>query len=351
MVVVAAAVAATPAPAPAAVTHQMAAAGPAFMGDAIVWAQEPRDGSASVLRWVPGRRIERLYRIPAPRSRSREVGIVSLTASGDRLTFVRSDSRVVDRTSDSVDYAATMTPIGALAGGVFAPLLTGCVTGDHVSSATDGATVALVTRDERCAGGAPADRLWLIDGAGPPRMMLSIAADDRLGLTDVRLAGPYLAWSAGDRRITIVRRADGARVAGYGPADLGGRRLDGWDLDADGTIAATITGQARCHVSCLRVRPLGSAAPRTISRHVAGDAEIAGGRVAYVTDDRAGRGQLVVTDRGGRVLRRLDRTTRNRGILGVALEPDRIAWGVTIGDPAAGSHWSNRGEIRAVALP
>jgi hypothetical protein len=334
-------------PASAATTRHMAAAGPAFSGAAIVWGEEPEDGSASVLRWTPGGRIERLYRIPAPRSRNREVAIRQLTASAERVTFARSDDHVVERGSDFIGYESRTTTLGSLGAAAFAPLLTGCTDGYSRATATDGATVALATRGERCADGTRTDRVWLIDGPGPPRLMFSAPDGDEL--TGVALAGPYLAWSVRDR-ITIVRRADGAPVADYTAADLGARFLLEWDLDADATIVATTTGRSACRHTCVRVQRQG-AAPRTITRRGGDDVAIAGGRLAFATYSRGSRGIFVLTDLDGRVLRHLDRTTRDRGLLGFALEPDRIAWAMTLGDRAAGSHWTNRGLVRTTTLP
>src|SRR4051812_33207263 len=157
----------------ATVRHRIAA-GPAFMGDSIVWGEEHRDGTSSVMRWSPGAAVEAIHRIPAPRGRNRERGFGgvpgALTASAQRLAFGLYDD-VVTHHGDSVEYNGDAAAIGAPPGGALTPLVPGC-TGGYVETDIDAESVLVGEPFARCAGDrAATDRVWLIDGPGPARLV------------------------------------------------------------------------------------------------------------------------------------------------------------------------------------
>lgn len=315
----------------------LAAAGPALAGRSIVWGEEYRDGSLAVIRKRLGGSAKVIHRIAALKGKNRErsfLGVPGALSASERWIAYGLDDAQVLAEGDVVTTEANARAFGSRDGGPFRDLLPGCGGAAYISTATEADAVAVGQPGAEC-GGKLATRVWVFEGESPPRLLYE-SAERYVGMGQVQMAGPWVAWSAGgsgggDTTITVAERVTGNVVARYTTKDFaGGHGFSAFDLDADGNVVALSGPQPRCYYVCVTVRNIRTAAKRTISRRaIDGSVAIAGGRIAYVGQRRLWPTRIVITKLNGRVVRRLDRFGRSRRPLhDLALAADRIAWAV-----------------------
>lgn len=318
-------------------------AGPALEGSAVVWGERYRDGFLGVARKRPGGPVEILRRVPpsAELRRGFSSGLGPLSASPDWIVHTVDDAFFASPGGDGdvPRFQFNVRAFGARAGAPFRDLLPQCGDASGIATASAGDAVALAQTTTICAGRF-GSRVWLIEGEAPARLFYEarlVAGQDAPGLLQVRMAGPYVAWSEGDtyvdpRKIVVARRDTGAVVARLDPSDFAGGRVFGsFDVDAAGNVAALSGSRPRCRPACVTVRSVVSGRRRTISRRASGTSiATAGGRVAYVATARERQPRRVVlATLGGRVVRRFDRFGRTRRHQGeLALTSSRLAWAV-----------------------
>lgn len=315
------------APAVAASIDRLALAGPAFAGQSVVWGEERAGGSAAVLRWTPGAGAPSLlHRTRDPRRRRRELGFTglpgALSASSQRIAWSAMDATSRQVLSDVVMVRARFQALGTRLASPVAALAPRCVVRGNLTTAVDGDTVALAMGHARCEGGPAERRVVLIDGDAVPRTVFAGAADR--SIEQVRVAGPRVAWLEDWTRIVVAERATGRITARLRARDLGGRdRIDGFDLDADGTIVAATGPWRACRTSCVRWLRLGARRHGLVARRGSGAVALDQGLVAYVRD------RIVVRRLGGGVVARLGRFGPAHSPAGdLALDGGRIAWSV-----------------------
>jgi hypothetical protein len=317
--------------------QRLAAAGPALGDRSIVWGEEYRDGSLAVVRKRLGQRAEVIRRIAAPNGKDRQRSFLgvpgALSASEHWIAYGLDDAKVV-ADGDSVSIEANARAFASRNGGAFRDVLPQCDGAAYISTASDGDGVAIGQPGATCDGKF-ATRVWLIEGGEPPRLIYE-SAEEHVGMRQVQLAGPWIAWSeggsgGGDTKITVARRATGEVVSRLTTKDFaGGHGFSAFDIDDDGNVVALSGPQPRCYYVCVTVRSVTGQTTRTISRRaIGGKVAIAGGRIAYVGQRRLHPTRLIITRLDGRVVRRLDRFGRSRRPLhDLALTDDRVAWAV-----------------------
>jgi hypothetical protein len=338
--------------------QHLAFAGPALAGGAVLWGEEYRDGSLAVIRERAGGRAAVVHRIAAPTGNNRErgfLGVPGALSASSTWTAYGLDDAIVTSHGDSVSSEANARGFAARGGAAFRDLLPACGGAGYIATASEGDALAIGQAGADC-GGRSATRVWLFEGDAAPRLIYQ-SAETYVGLRQVQLAGPWVAWSeggsgGGDTQITIADRASGAVVARLRPRDFaGGRSFSAFDIDADGTVVALSGPQPRCYYVCVSRLNLRDRRSHTITRRAMdGSVAISGGRIAYVSRRGLFPRRLIVARRDGRVLRRLGRFGRSRRPIGdLALTRRRVAWAVVRGDgdvvPGA------RGSIHTARLP
>jgi hypothetical protein len=292
----------TATPAAAKTYNGRADAGPAIAGDSVLWGHENRNGSGYVMR--DGKPIGGF---PAPKgSRQRRVfgGVPgAIGASPTRVAYVL-DDQTVSGHDDVVGIAVSVGVRVAVDGGPFTDPLR--CTGAYMSTAVEGDTVALgVVSQSACAG-------IYVNG----RKFAEAES------TQVRLAGPYVAWVGYPnwQTITVAEVSTGTVLASF-PG-----RWDAFDLDEQGNIVAIgRRGLVAWSLSDPRQRVLDRRPWDTV-------VATAAGRVAYIANRGRDRAALILADLDGRPLRRLERYGPRRWPVGeIALTDRRVAWSVRSG--------------------
>ena len=317
--------------------QQLAFAGPALAGDAVVWGEEYRDGSLAVIRRRPGSRPAVVHRIAAPTGKNRErhfLGLPGALSASAAWTAYGLDDAIVTSDGDSVSAEANARGFAARRGEGFHDVQPTCGGAAYIATASDGDATAFGQTSADCDGRAGA-RVWLLERDAAPRLIYQ-SAEAHTGLRQVQLAGGWIAWSeggsgAGDTQISVADRTSGTIVARLRPRDFaGGRSFMAFDIDADGTVVALSGPQPRCYYVCVSWLNLRDRRAHTIARRALdGSVAIAGGRIAYVSQRRLFARRLIVARRDGRVVRRLGRFGRSpRPIGDLALTSRRVAWAV-----------------------
>jgi hypothetical protein len=307
------------------------AAGPAFAGDSVVWAEEARNGAVRIVMSSPGREPLLMHRIPPPTARRTRRGLIhvpaALGASHTRYAALVHTSTVTQSGSDSVSEASTLAAVGGPLSGP-AAVLSGSIPrrgdapcaaihGSPDGVAVDGDRVAVAERVVTCDEGEPRPARVSVSGRDPVPVGTDVVIDH------VELAGRYLAWLLGDELVVYDLDA-GAVVLRVAPRDAGARFLDDMALRDDGTVALLASGRLAL------ARP-GTPGVRVLDRRASGrGVAIAGERLLYerTLDADPYVAELVVRPVDGGPARRLARFhgERRRRVGDLDLDAARAAW-------------------------
>jgi hypothetical protein len=322
------------------VPRGVAYAGPALVGDTVVWGEMLPDKSGVIVSRAPGHAARVIARFPAKHGKGnqRNFGGIpgALDASPSRTAYVLVSSHAEGH-GDVVEIMSSVRPRVSIGGARFTNPLPRCHAA-YVSTAVDGDDVAIGMTGGNCQG------VWL----GGRRISSAEA------IREVRLAGPWVAWLEDDRRATARRivvadRATGAVAATFTKEELGGDQpIDRFDLDDQGHLVALQGGR-------VIVTSLGDRTPHVIATHAWPNLlAAAGGRVAYATERDGYAHRLILAGLDGTKLRTLERYGKARQPAGeIALTDRRAAWSIMLarGDAAGGNVIRRaRGAVRTASL-
>jgi hypothetical protein len=307
------------------IAHRTPAVGPVFAGNQAAWGEETRAGA---LRIVAGRPVRVLHRVPAATAKRTDRSFLqtpwSFSASATHIAGIVLTNTI---TSEGSDFGSTSSAAAALGG----PLTSlGVLSGDIPPSgegecegpyrspegvSVDGARIAIAERAGSCGGRDTRTEITILDG--DTRRTVLAAADSQA--VHVRLAGRFLAWVVGERRLVVHdldTGTDVATVTRFAIGDL--------DVDPSGAVAFTFANGPRAR----RLGLLQSGTVRTLDRRVADrGVAIAGGRVLY---EKLGRrdfhSRLMLRNLSGGTRRLASFTGRRTRVGDVDLAASRATW-------------------------
>jgi hypothetical protein len=334
----AAALALVPAASAATVAKRAPQAGPALAGSQVAWGERWRDGTLWIVRGAPR---SAAAAVPAPTTartaRSFPRRPSAFAASADAFAAVV-DTGTSHPSGDAIGVAVVPGVLGGawpepglLAGDIPPSGDAPCTDGSSIPEAVDadGPRVAIAERIVRCGG----DDTLQVRIVGPDGERVVPVGSGHMRLTNVELAGRYVAWSWTDGRQGAVMMVDldrdGAAVVFTSTGLLRAVQVEDLALDDDGTLALTYSGRNG-------MARLGIARPgrhvRVLASDVAGRGiAISGGWILYEQRRRGDRSELRLRHVSGARPRRLagfGPGHRRVGDLDLGQDGSRATWAV-----------------------